>query len=117
MSDALAWAIVVVVVVALVASVAVFFLLVLPRERRAFEVAVNDLAHRMDAMVRELHATVDSSHDDDRRARILGELAGTIDLDEVLARVLEAAGAMRGVDAALVTITGTPGEKPIVATV
>ena len=47
---------------------------------------------------------------------MLGELAGSIDLDEVLNRVLEAAGAIDGVDAALITVATPPGGEPIVAT-
>jgi diguanylate cyclase (GGDEF)-like protein len=117
MSDVLAWAIFGAAVVAL----AIFFLIMVNRERRAaekrLELVVNELSNRMAGMVKELHAIVGRSYNDDQRARILGELAGTIDLDEVLARVLEAAGAMRGVDAALVTVASTAGEKPIVATV
>jgi two-component system, cell cycle response regulator len=117
MSDIFAWAI-----FGAGALVIVLFLIVLVlRERRAaderFAAVMQELTSRMDGMVRELHAAVDRTHDDDQRTRILGELAGTIDLDEVLARVLEAAGAMRGVDAALVTIASTTGEQPIVATV
>jgi diguanylate cyclase (GGDEF)-like protein len=117
MSEMLAWAIVAGGVVVVAAVV----VLLVRRERRAaearFDAVVRELTRRMDGMVRELHTVVDRSQDDDQRARILGELAGTIDLDEVLARVLEAAGAMRGVDAALVTVATSPREKPIVATV
>jgi two-component system, cell cycle response regulator len=119
MSDALAWAI----FGTGVGVLALAFLLLLLRERRAadrrFDAVVHELTTRMERMVRELQATVDRGrpHDDHQRARILGELAGTIDLDEVLARVLEAAGAVRGADAALVTVTGAGGEKPIVASV
>jgi diguanylate cyclase (GGDEF)-like protein len=116
MSDALAWAIFAAGAVVL----ALVFLLLILRERRAadrrFEAVVNELTTRMDGMVRELQTAVDRSDDGDQRARILGELAGTIDLDEVLARVLEAAGAMGGVDAAMVTVSNAD-EKPIVATV
>jgi diguanylate cyclase (GGDEF)-like protein len=116
-SDTLAWAI----FAAGVLVLALFFLLLVLRERRAaderFATVVHELTSRMDGMMRELHAAVDRTHDDDQRARILGELAGTIDLDEVLARVLEAAGAMRGADAALVTVASSASEKPIVATV
>jgi two-component system cell cycle response regulator len=116
-SDTLAWAI----FGSSIGVLALFFLLMLIRERRAaderFAKVMNELTSRMDGMVKELHAAVDQTNDDDQRARILGELAGTIDLDEVLARVLEAAGAIRGVDAALVTVTSATGEKPIVATV
>jgi diguanylate cyclase (GGDEF)-like protein len=63
--------------------------------------------------VRDLNARIDSL---ERRSRHLGELAGSIDLDEVLTRVLEAAGATPGADAALVTVAGTgAGTKPILA--
>jgi two-component system, cell cycle response regulator len=116
-SDTLAWAI----FGAGALVIVLFFLLMVLRERRAaderFATVMQELTTRMDGMVRELHAAVDRTHDDDQRTRILGELAGTIDLDEVLARVLEAAGAMRGVDAALVTVATATGEQPIVATV
>src|SRR5207249_10414571 len=56
------------------------------------------------------------SQQEGNRTRMLGELAGSIDLDEVLTRVLEAAGAIAGVDAALVTLQPQPGGQPIVAT-
>ena len=46
---------------------------------------------------------------------MLGELGGSIDLDEVLTRTLEAAGALPGVDAALITVEGGRGGDPVVA--
>ena len=117
MSDALGWAIFGGVLVVLVLG----FLLLLLRERRAadqrFAKAMDELTSRMDGMMKDLHAAADRTHADERRGRILGELGGTIDLDEVLTRVLEAAGAIRGVDAALVLLPGTASDKPIVATV
>ncbi len=117
MSETLAWAI----FGAGVGVLALFFIVLLVRERRVaderFATVMQELTTRMDGMVRELHAAVDRTGDDDQRSRILGELGGTIDLDEVLARVLEAAAALRGVDAALVTVASSAGEKPIVATV
>jgi two-component system, cell cycle response regulator len=110
-SDALAWAI----FGAGILVLALIFLAVLIRERRAADariaVAVQELASRMDGLVEELRG----AQDEDRRSRILGELGGTIDLDEVLARVLEAAGAIRGVDAALVTIGS--GDQTIVSAI
>jgi two-component system, cell cycle response regulator len=115
-SDALAWAI-----FGVGASLVLGFLVLVLRERRAaderFAAGMRELTSRMDDLVEELRAAVDRTQGDDQRARILGELAGTIDLDEVLARVLEAAGAMRGVDAALVTVASPAREKPSVATV
>ena len=77
---------------------------------------VRDLEARMDGMVRELTTTIEQSQVEGRRTRMLGELAGSIDLDEVLTRVLEAAGAIEGVDAALVTLAAQAGGQPIVAT-
>jgi len=67
-------------------------------------------------MVRELTSTIEHSQIEGRRTRMLGELAGSIDLDEVLTRVLEAAGSIEGVDAALVTLSAQAGGQPIVAT-
>jgi diguanylate cyclase (GGDEF)-like protein len=78
--------------------------------------AVSELEARMDAMVRELTGTIERTQHEGQRTRMLGELAGSIDLDEVLNRVLEAAGAIDGVDAALITVAAPPGGEPIVAT-
>jgi diguanylate cyclase (GGDEF)-like protein len=79
--------------------------------------AVRDLNSRMDGMFRELAQALERSQEGERRSKHFGELAGSIDLDEVLTRVLEAAGATPGADAALVTVAGAGGvTKPIVAT-
>ena len=67
-------------------------------------------------MVRELTDAIERTQHEGQRTRMLGELAGSIDLDEVLTRVLEAAGAIDGVDAALITLAAPPGGEPIVAT-
>ena len=117
MSDAVGWAI----FGGVLAVLALLFLLLLLRERRAadqrFALVVQELTARMDGMMTELQSAVDRTSEDDRRGRVLGELGGSIDLDEVLTRVLEAAGAIRGVDAGLVLLPGPTGEKPIIATV
>jgi diguanylate cyclase (GGDEF)-like protein len=60
------------------------------------------------AMARELTGAVE-------RSRTLAELGGSIDLDEVLARTLEAASAVPGADASLVSMQGVDG-KPLVVT-
>jgi len=77
--------------------------------------AVRELEARMDGMVRELTTTIEQSQIEGQRTQMLGELAGSIDLDEVFTRVLEAAGAIDGVDAALVTLAAQAGGEPIVA--
>src|SRR5207344_3517897 len=78
--------------------------------------AVDKLEARMDAMVRDLTDTIERTQAEGHRTRMLGELAGSIDLDEVLNRVLEAAGAIDGVDAALITVAAPPGGEPIIST-
>ncbi|HEX9350695.1 MAG TPA: GGDEF domain-containing protein [Gaiellaceae bacterium] len=77
---------------------------------------VRELEARMDEMVHELSGALEQSQLEGQRTQMLGELAGSIDLDEVLTRVLEAAGAVDGVDATLVTLSPQPGGEPIVAT-
>src|SRR6476646_482069 len=78
--------------------------------------ALREIESRMDTMGRELTDTIERTQHEGQRTRMLGELAGSIDLDEVLNRVLEAAGAIEGVDAALITVVAPPGGEPIVST-
>jgi len=73
---------------------------------------VEELTSRMDTMGRELSEALERTREESRRNRILGELAGTIDLDEVLNRTLDAAGAFPGVDAALINVIG-PDDEPV----
>jgi diguanylate cyclase (GGDEF)-like protein len=82
-------------------------------EERLVAVAAQ-IDERMQAMVRDLSEALERAQEENRRSRVLGELAGTIDLDEVTMRTLDAAGAMAGVDAAVVAMSGEAGE-PLVA--
>jgi diguanylate cyclase (GGDEF)-like protein len=84
-------------------------------EERVAEV-VASLNTRMDELGRELQGALERAEEEGRRSRIFGQLAGTIDLDEVLSRTLEAAGALRGADAALVLLPDPAAGKPVVAT-
>ena len=74
-----------------------------------------DLNSRMDAMSREVSEALTRTQEESRRTRVLGELGGTIDLDEVLSRTVDAAGSLRGVDAAMVKLTGS-SDEPLAAT-
>jgi diguanylate cyclase (GGDEF)-like protein len=76
---------------------------------------VSEMNTRMERMVRELSEALERAQEEGRRNRFLGELGASIDLDEVLARTLEAGGAIPGVDAAIVSIRDGV-DKPIVAT-
>src|SRR3954447_2005170 len=84
-------------------------------DERVAEV-VQSLNSRMDELGRELQGALDRAEEEGRRSRIFGELTGSIDLDEVLARALEAAGALEGADAGLVMLPDSQGGKPLVAT-
>ncbi|MBA2383151.1 MAG: sensor domain-containing diguanylate cyclase [Actinobacteria bacterium] len=104
---------------ALAATVIVVALFLLAR--RTNEPANTELAasiaqidQRMHAMVRDLSEALEHAQAEARTSRALGELGGTIDLDEVLTRTLDAAGALTGVDAALVSVDG---DQPITCAV
>src|ERR671936_147873 len=84
-------------------------------DERVAEV-VASLNTRMDELGQELAAALERAEEQGRRQRIFGELAGSIDLDEVLSRTLEAAGALHGADAALLMLPDPAEGKPIVAT-
>src|SRR3954462_1622684 len=84
-------------------------------DERGAEV-VASLNARMDELGLELAGALERAEEEGRRSRIFGELAGSIDLDEVLSRTLEAAGAPGGAAGALVMFPDAQGGKPLVAT-
>src|SRR3954470_602137 len=86
--------------------------------RRADErvgAVVHSLEQRMDELAKELAGGVERAEEESRRSRFLGEIAGSIDMDEVLARTLEAGTRLEGVDAALVRLEGAEGIPTIAA--
>ena len=76
---------------------------------------IETLNARIDELARELAGARESAEDELRRTRLLGDLGGTIDLDEVLARTLRAAAEATGSHAALVWLSSANG-PPMVAT-
>ena len=75
------------------------------RETRAqFTRGLHELSARLDDLARELADGVERVREEGLRARILESLGGTLDLDEVLRRCVEAAGSLPGVAAAAVTV-------------
>ena len=108
------------VAASLATLVVVLAALLVSRRRRAepderLALAMAQMNDRMEAMARELTGAVERAEEEGRRNQTLGDLGGSIDLDEVLSRTLEAAGAVPGADAALVSMQGPEG-KPLVAT-
>jgi len=97
--------------------VALFVVLVRRQGRRAdarVDDVVQALESRMDELAHELAGAVVRAEEEGRRSRFLGEIAGSIDLDEVLARTLDAAASLPGADAALIRLESH--DKPVVAT-
>jgi two-component system, cell cycle response regulator len=104
---------------ALAATVLVVAVFLLGRRSRGasdakLEAVAAQIDERMQAMVRDLSAALERAQEENRRSRVLGELGGTIDLDEVLTRTLDATGALRGVDAVVVAV-GEGGDRLVAA--
>src|SRR6184192_2422955 len=87
-------------------------------KRRADErvgAVVQTLEKRMDELAQELAGAVERAEEEGRRSRFLGEIGGSIDMDEVLARTLEAGTGLDGVDAALVRLENQDGIPTVAA--
>jgi diguanylate cyclase (GGDEF)-like protein len=107
--------------VAFLALVAVLAAVLLIRRsaRRADDKAaalVETLNSRIDELARELAGAREQAEEELRRNRVFGDLGGTIDLDEVLARTLEAATQVTRAQAALAWLPDPSGGPPLVAT-
>ena len=88
------------------AAVCLVILLVRRAERGA--------ERRAAAAVSKLTVALEEARQESRRVRTLGELAGSLELDEVIASVLETAAALPGADASLVSLASSG--DPFVAT-
>ena len=77
--------------------------------------ALADVNERMEQLTGDLSAALERARAEGRRGRALGELSGSIDLDEVLTRTLEAATTIHGVDAAVISVRGPGGEQVVAA--
>jgi diguanylate cyclase (GGDEF)-like protein len=104
--------------VALGALVVLLLTLLVLRRRsdRESDERVAEVVRSLNTRMDQLAGALERAEDESRRSRTFGELAGSIDLDEVLSRALEAAGALHGADAALVLLPDAQGGKPLVAT-
>jgi diguanylate cyclase (GGDEF)-like protein len=90
------------------------------RSRRRSEAritrALDDVGARMDALSEELSDAISRAQEESRRLRTLGSLGTVVDVDEVLARTVEAAAELPGVDAGLVRVSEAEG-APVVASI
>jgi diguanylate cyclase (GGDEF)-like protein len=78
--------------------------------------AVGDLNSRMESMVLELQGALERANEEGRRNRFLGDLSASLDLDDVLTRVLDAAVSTASADAAMLSIE-EQGASPLIATI
>ena len=103
-----------VAVLVIVAAVAVTVLARRSSKRSDTRVAelVDNLNTRIDELAKELAGAREQAEGELRRNRVLSDLGGSIDLDEVLTRTLEAATHATDSDAALVWI-GNPAGPPL----
>jgi diguanylate cyclase (GGDEF)-like protein len=76
---------------------------------------VETLERRMDELATELAGAVERAEEEGRRSRFLGEIAGSIDLDDVVGRTLEAAAAVTQADAALLRLEAPDEGQDLVA--
>jgi diguanylate cyclase (GGDEF)-like protein len=102
-----------VLVVVLVALLATRRRRLEPQERLALAIA--QMNAQLEALAQQIGDTAARASEESGRSHAVVELGSSIDLDEVLERTLEAAGALPGADAALVSMRGVEG-KPLVAT-
>jgi diguanylate cyclase (GGDEF)-like protein len=102
----------VLVIVALAAALvtAVCAAVVVARARMSADervaAAVRTMAEGMHDTIRDLATAVEASQRSPRGDRLAGELAASLDLDDVARRTLEAAGSVTGVEAALLEAKG-----------
>jgi diguanylate cyclase (GGDEF)-like protein len=75
----------------------------------------HDSNARLESMVRDLTEALQRAEQENRRGRFLSQLAGALDLDDVLGRTLEAAHDLPGIDAAMVVLQQNDS-GPLVAT-
>jgi len=104
--------------VAAVVACAILVIVAGRRRRRAtaqIEERLQTSTQKFEGMVGDLEKELDRAQEENRRSRQLSALGGSIDLDTVLSRTLEAAGEFEGVDAAMLVVAADEN-GPVVAT-
>ena len=121
LSDSTLWiALAAALAVGAVAVLACLFVVLRAGRRRRdatslLEQRLESSTEKFEGMVGDLAKELERAQEENRRARQLSALGGSIDLDAVLSRTLEAAAALEGVDAAMLVV---PADDlgPVVAT-
>jgi diguanylate cyclase (GGDEF)-like protein len=76
--------------------------------------AVDEMRVKMDELSQDLSEALERAERESRRNRLFGELGGSIDLEELMDRVLDAAMEIPGVDAAMIVVEGHGGAPALV---
>jgi diguanylate cyclase (GGDEF)-like protein len=76
--------------------------------------AVDEMRSKMDELSNDLSEALDRAERESRRNRLFGELGGSIDLEELMDRVLDAAMQIPGFEAAMVVVEGHGGAPTVV---
>ena len=77
--------------------------------------AVDEMRLKMDALSQDLSEALDRAERESRRNRLFGELGGSIDLEELMDRVLDAAMKIPGFDAAMILVESQGGGPTVVS--
>jgi diguanylate cyclase (GGDEF)-like protein len=111
-------------VIAVVAFVVASTLLTIVLVRRAGQTspkpndelvrAVDEMRLKMDELSQDLSEALDRAERESRRNRLFGELGGSIDLEELMDRVLDAAMQIPGFDAAMMVVESQGGAPTVV---
>lgn len=76
--------------------------------------AVDEMRVKMDELSQDLSQALERAERESRRNRLFGELGGSIDIEELMDRVLDAAMEIPGFDAAMIVVEGQGGAPSIV---
>ena len=76
--------------------------------------AVDEMRLKMDELSHDLSEALERAERESRRNRLFGELGGSIDLEELMDRVLDAAMKIPGFDAAMIVVEGEGGGPTVV---
>ena len=114
-------AVIVVVAMAVVVSALALVVVLIgrrgPRERppdQELVKAVAEMRSKMDELAGGLTEALERAEQESRRNRLFGELGGSIDLEELMDRVLDAAMEIPGIDAAMMVVERLDGAPAIV---
>jgi diguanylate cyclase (GGDEF)-like protein len=76
--------------------------------------AVDEMRSKMDELAGELSGALERAEQESRRNRLFGELGGSIDLEELMDRVLDAAMEIPGIEAAMIVVERQDGAPAVV---